>query len=153
MSVFYSIDWIYSYQQTKCLGIIFHLKLNKIYNVFTISHANNIYRASTKSRRSRNTIISIKSPAGDLITGNKEIGKEAQRYYTDLFESTNPGDMSSILDSVTRVVTPDMNALLTPEITDDEVKKSVFSIGSHHLDPMDSLRFFIKHIGILWDLR
>lgn len=29
MSVFYSIDWIYSYQQTKCLGIIFHLKLNK----------------------------------------------------------------------------------------------------------------------------
>ena len=50
----------------------------------------------------------------------------ADRYFQDLFTTTNPSNMDKVLNVVDRVVTPDMNHMLLQPYTPEEVRSALF---------------------------
>ena len=59
----------------------------------------------------------------------------AENYFKELFTSGNPTNLNLVLNSVDRVVTPDMNQTLLQLYTLDEVKQALF-----HMHPSKSPR-------------
>lgn len=48
------------------------------------------YHATTKNRRARNNITTIKNQQGEDLEGNLEISQEAITYFTDMFSTSGP---------------------------------------------------------------
>ena len=64
----------------------------------------------------------------------------AKKYFQDLFTTANPSNMDSVLNSVDRVITPNMNHMLLQPYTLNEV--SFRYTPQNHLDWMFCLLFF-----------
>ncbi|KAG7599472.1 Reverse transcriptase domain [Arabidopsis suecica] len=88
------------------------------------------FHATTKNRIARNRLTSIIDGHGSVIYGNKEISGEAIRYFSDLFSSNMPSQTSTALRNIKPMVTEEMNRELTRDITVEEVRSAVFSIGA-----------------------
>ena len=86
------------------------------------------YHATTKNRRARNNITTIKNQQGEDLEGNLEISQEAITYFTDMFSTSGPLRMENTLPSIHSVITPEMNDNLIKDITAEEVKESLFAI-------------------------
>ena len=74
----------------------------------------------------------------------------AESYFQNLFSSANPSNMESVLETVDRVVTPDMNTLLQP-YTLVEVKQALFQMHPSKLPGSDGMSpfFFQKYWHIV----
>ena len=54
------------------------------------------------------------------------IATVTEKYFQDLFTTTNPSNMDSVLNVVDRVVTLDMNHMLLQPYTHDEDRSALF---------------------------
>lgn len=88
------------------------------------------FHASTKNRIARNRLTSIQDLNGTRLYGNREIGNEGIRYFSELFSSNSQGDLTEVLRNIQPVVTAEMNNSLLTEITSEEIKAALFSIGA-----------------------
>ena len=52
----------------------------------------------------------------------------AERYFLDLFTTTNPSNMDTVLNLVDKVVTADMNHMLLQSYTFEEVRCALFQM-------------------------
>lgn len=88
------------------------------------------FHASTKNRIARNRLTTIQGQDGIDIHGNAAIAAEAERYFSTLFTSGGVTDLSKVLSNIQTVVTDQINADLTRDITTEEIRKALFSIGA-----------------------
>lgn len=103
-----------------------------------------------KANRVSNSLRFLVDENGSKQTLSREKGKIAVNFFEDLFTSSYPTSMDSVLDVFTKRVTEDMNQNLTKKVTEQEVYNAVFSINAESAQVlMVSLLFFSKHIG-LW---
>lgn len=109
-----------------------------------------LYHACTKNCRVQNIIISIQNNQGIHVQGNKMISLEAERYFGELFSTQNPSNVDMALSNIDRVVTDEMNAFITRPVSVDEVRRSVFSIGSHRAPGPDG--FTASFYRNYWDV-
>ena len=59
---------------------------------------------------------------------DEQISQVANQYFKELFTTTNPTNMGSVLDAVERRVTPNMNNALLQRYTPDEVRRALFQM-------------------------
>ncbi|KAG7559049.1 Reverse transcriptase zinc-binding domain [Arabidopsis thaliana x Arabidopsis arenosa] len=88
------------------------------------------FHAATKNRIARNRLTSIQGPDGVDIFGNKNIATEAQRYFSDLFTSSTPRNLTAALQHIKPVVSTEVNESLLQEITTYEIRQALFAIGA-----------------------
>jgi len=88
------------------------------------------FYAVTKNQIARNRLTSISDVNGTKFRGNRDIANEAVRYFGDLFSSGGQPDVSSALRYIQPVVTEETNMALLHEITEEEIKQALFSIGA-----------------------
>ena len=80
-------------------------------------------------------------------TSDEQIAQVAKSYFQELFSTTHPQNMESVLQSIQRKVTPQMNESLTRPYTTDEVRIAFFQMhpskspGSDCMSPF----FFQKY--------
>lgn len=67
---------------------------------------------------------------GTLHSQDETIGKIAEEYFLDLFTSSTTTPLSEFLPFVEQKVTPEMNQLLTREVTDSEIHGALMLIGA-----------------------
>ena len=74
----------------------------------------------------------------------------AETYFQNLFTMSNSTNLESVLDSVDKVVTPDMNHTPLQPYTQDEVKRALFSMHPSKSPEPDGISpfFFPKNTGI-----
>ena len=79
--------------------------------------------------------------AGNVYRGDDEIGEAAEGYFTNLFKSTrdNSRDNTSIFHGLQGKVTPQMNQELQRMVTEAEIQKAVFDIGSDRASRPDGI--------------
>ena len=66
----------------------------------------------------------------------------AERYFQDLFTTTNP-NMDSVLNAVDRVVTLDMNHMLLQPYTPEEVRSALFQMHPSKSPRLDGMSHFL----------
>ncbi|CAA7032485.1 unnamed protein product [Microthlaspi erraticum] len=72
--------------------------------------------------------------------------KVAVEYFSDLFSTTSPGDISEILEGIPSVVTETDNVVLTKTATEEEVRKALFLMNPEKAPGPDGMTalFFQK---------
>ncbi|KAF7828452.1 reverse transcriptase [Senna tora] len=105
------------------------------------------FHAITVQRRNRNRIVRMKDTDGNWVEEENQIRVCLDRYFTDLFSTVRNRDVSWVAGLVERRVNEDINAVLTRNITLDEVKKAVFDLGPQKAPGPDGLKgcFFQKY--------
>jgi len=88
------------------------------------------FHASTKNRIARNRLLSIQDSDGSDIYGNGNIAAKAEKYFGELFSSSNHRDLTAILQHIQLVVSPATNELLLTDITTKEIRSALFAIGA-----------------------
>ena len=71
------------------------------------------YRATQRKRR--NHIARIQNQVDDWCTEQNQISDIFLDYYNQLFTSSNPIEMAVEIDSIPKVVTEEMNGILTQD--------------------------------------
>ncbi|XP_075654939.1 uncharacterized protein LOC142625123 [Castanea sativa] len=79
-------------------------------------------------RRRKNHIPGLQDTDGGWYTLDEQIAHVAEQYFKELFTTTNPTDMGSVLYVMDRCVTPHMNNALLQRYTPDEVKWALFQM-------------------------
>jgi len=87
------------------------------------------FHASTKQRRARNRIIGILDQNRVWVDNEEGIEKVAVSYFDNFFSSSVSRDPTNVLKDVHVAVTPRMNEALTKEVTEEEVKRALFSLN------------------------
>ena len=78
-------------------------------------------------------------------TTEESIANTAESYFHQLFTSTNPANVDTVLDSVDNLVTPTMNATLLQRYTPEEVKIALFQMHPSKAPGLDGMsRFFFQ---------
>ena len=108
------------------------------------------FQASVKANRIKNCLSFLVDENGIEHTLNKEKGKIAEQFFEDLFTSSYPANMDSVLEGFQTKVTQDMNHDLTQKITEQEIYNAVFSINAESSPGPDGFTatFFQTH----WNL-
>ncbi|XP_071916268.1 uncharacterized protein [Coffea arabica] len=88
----------------------------------------NYFHASVVERRRRNNISSLKKGDGTWCESEHEIENEINGYFQDLFTSSNPQQIESILYDVPLVITDQMNEMLVRPVSEMKIRKAVFSL-------------------------
>jgi len=108
------------------------------------------FHACTKNRFSVNIITSIKDDAGTIFIGDRDIGRHAQNFFTNIYESN--GRLVSTIDfaGFKSTVTKAMNDDLTKEFSDCEIFNAISQIGDDKAPGPDGLtaRFYKSY----WDI-
>ena len=76
-------------------------------------------------RYQRNRILGIQNSVGTWVTHPVAVAKAFNDFYQDLFASSNPNIGASVLDHMEKVVTNDMNAILSQEFMEWEVEATI----------------------------
>jgi hypothetical protein len=71
------------------------------------------FHSRASHRRRRNSILSVRSDAGELVTNPDLIGTQFTAYYQDLFIAAPLEDVAVVLDGIQPCVTREMNQALT----------------------------------------
>lgn len=79
-------------------------------------------------RCQKNHIASVFNGDGVWCDNEDDISQIAEHYFQNLFTSTQPSNMSNVLDSMDSLVTLDMNHQLLLAYTPEEVKKVLFQM-------------------------
>lgn len=86
--------------------------------------------ASTKKRRTRNRITGLFKKDGICEKTEDSLESMATNYFQMLFASSLSWDPSEVIQEVHPVITEKMNRILTLDISEEEVKKALFSMHS-----------------------
>uniref|UniRef100_A0A2N9I4S0 Reverse transcriptase zinc-binding domain-containing protein n=1 Tax=Fagus sylvatica TaxID=28930 RepID=A0A2N9I4S0_FAGSY len=81
------------------------------------------FHAYANQRRRTNEIIMLRDEQGEQITGDEGIEQVSTGYFRNLFTTSNPSSIDSVVNSVNQVVSPDMNEILLCPYTEEEVKR------------------------------
>ena len=84
------------------------------------------FHQRASQRRRKNHIVGFYDEDGVWRQSNEGIAIVVERYFLDLFTTTNPSNMDTVLNSVDKVVTPDMNHMLLQPYTFEEVRCALF---------------------------
>ena len=79
------------------------------------------FHSKASQRYRRNKIEGIRDNNGNLCVDNEGISALLVSYYQQLFTSSNPNGIETVLEVVPHVVTEEMNTDLTREFTKAEV--------------------------------
>ena len=101
--------------------------------------------------RAMNKVMSISSEDGERIVGEKNVHKEAIRYFHQFLGSTQ--QYNSYLGRLNQVIDKKLNgeqkSKLTVEVTNDEIIKALFSISNKKAPSPDGYSAnFLRRIGI-----
>ncbi|KAG7588745.1 Reverse transcriptase domain [Arabidopsis suecica] len=109
------------------------------------------FHASVKSNRVKNSLSFLLDQNGVEHTLNREKGQIASLFFNDLFKSSSPSLLSSMLDGFQSRVSDAMNQQLTKEVTEEEIYKAVFSINSESAPGPDGFTalFFQKYWSVV----
>ncbi|XP_020970175.1 uncharacterized protein LOC110268393 [Arachis ipaensis] len=109
------------------------------------------FHATTIQRRGRNRIEKLRNEAGSWIEDRKEIMKHIEERFDALFTSSNNTNCESVIRNIPVRVTESMNRELISEVTEEEIRKAVFSMGSLKAPGPDGLNglFYQKHWEII----
>jgi len=88
------------------------------------------FQATVKANRVSNSLRFLVDENGNEQTVNREKGKIAVTFFEDLFSSSYPSSMDSVLEGFNKRVTEDMNQDLTKKVNEQEIYKAVFSINA-----------------------
>ena len=105
------------------------------------------FQASVKANRVKNSLSFLVDENGFEQTLNREKGKIAKQFFENLFTSSYPANMDSVLEGFPNRVTQDMNYVLTQEVTEQEIYNVVFSINAESASGPDGFTaaFFETH--------
>jgi len=87
------------------------------------------FHALTKQRRAKNKILDILDNNEVWVDNEEEIEKVVVNYFKNLFSSSNMVDPSLVLRDISPSVSPTMNEFLVKEVTEEEVKRALFSLN------------------------
>lgn len=102
------------------------------------------FHACTKTRFSHNQITSISDNDGTIFRGDKEIGRHAQEFFTNIYTTTgiavSPMDFADFKPSVSTSV----NVALTKDFGEEEIYEAICLIGDDKAPGPDGLtaRFY-----------
>lgn len=84
-----------------------------------------------KTRVARNRIMAIENEQGMVQRGDDAIGQATEEYFQKLFTTTRDDafNYNDVFNNFSARVTEEMNEDLTKPVTEEEVRKAVFSIG------------------------
>ncbi|CAN1315043.1 Transposon TX1 uncharacterized 149 kDa protein [Linum perenne] len=109
------------------------------------------FHRSVSATRKRNHIGDLRDSEGNLLESEKDKGLLAANYFHQLFSSEHDGSQESVFElGIPSVVTTDMNRSLLADVTGDEIRRTVFSIGSMQAPGPDGFTglFFQRY----WDI-
>ena len=86
------------------------------------------FHAMVEGRRRRNTISVLQKSGGDWCKSGKDIEEEIEGYFRGLFTSSNPQLFDTVLEGIPQVITRQMNQRLVRPVSEEEVRKAVFSL-------------------------
>lgn len=84
------------------------------------------FHQRASQRRRKNHIGGVHDNDRVWWQSDEGIAIVAERYFQELFTTTNPSNMDSVLNAVDRMVTPDMNHMLLQPYTPEEVRSALF---------------------------
>ncbi|XP_059067688.1 uncharacterized protein LOC131858466 [Cryptomeria japonica] len=109
------------------------------------------YHTSVKARKTQNKIFSIKNRDGVFVSDMNLINLEAVRHFSDIFNGEiNPGgDLRQILEVIPSRVKEELNKMLMDLVSLEEVKKTIFGLGSDKSPGSDGFPalFLSKKLG------
>jgi len=100
------------------------------------------FHASVKADRVKNSLSFLVDENGCEQTCSREKGRIAEKFFDDLFTSSYPANMSSILEGFQERVTANMNQDLTKGVTEQEIYDVVFSINAESAPGPDGFTAF-----------
>ncbi|XP_071921851.1 uncharacterized protein [Coffea arabica] len=104
------------------------------------------FHACVKGRRRRNRMLNIQRDDGSWTKSEEELGKEVAEYYRVLFASSGCEGLGEILNGIPTTITTEMNARLTQEVEEKEIKSALFSMNPNKAPGQDGMNplFFQK---------
>ncbi|XP_071680193.1 uncharacterized protein [Lolium perenne] len=87
------------------------------------------FHAKATARKRSNRIKSLRREDGSRCDDQEEIKRMVQQFYGELFTSEPTVSMDAVLDSIPSKVSTEMNADLTKEYTNEEIKSALFQMG------------------------
>lgn len=101
-------------------------------------------------RRRKNQIKSLQLPDGRVSENKDELEEATTQFYENLYRTEGVQNMASVIDTVPRRVTDDMNSMLNAEYTQEEIKQALFQMFPLKAPGLDGFpaHFFQRH----WDV-
>lgn len=87
------------------------------------------FHAKSSQRRRRNHIQNIKDMNGNWVEEKEDIAEVATNYFNSLFTARVCSQVDECLDTVMPKVTPNMQQILSSELTVEEIKTTLFQMG------------------------
>ncbi|KAL9665225.1 hypothetical protein QQ045_020638 [Rhodiola kirilowii] len=111
------------------------------------------FHARGCQRRKKNWIAKLQDSQGGIHEDQRQILEIVTSYFSNIFRSSSGGSGAGLdaqLASISPVISKDMNSALLKDISEEEVKMAVFSLGSLKAPGVDGFPaiFYQKH----WDL-
>ncbi|CAN1279753.1 Uncharacterized mitochondrial protein AtMg00310 [Linum perenne] len=112
------------------------------------------FHKTVSATRKRNLIGDLRNSDGSVAISEHEKGRLAVSYFKGLFSSEHDGTQESVSDlGISAVITPQMNMDLMVEVSDEDIRLSVFSIGPTQAPGPDGFTglFFQRYWHIIAD--
>ncbi|KAL9686603.1 hypothetical protein QQ045_030996 [Rhodiola kirilowii] len=90
------------------------------------------FHAKASQRHKNNWIAKLRDRSGVIQEGQGEIMKIVSGYFGDIFRSSlvaNEEDLAAQLNCIHPVISEGMNSWLLQDVSEDEIRKDVFSLG------------------------
>ncbi|KAL4352119.1 hypothetical protein GQ457_06G008250 [Hibiscus cannabinus] len=88
------------------------------------------FHATTIQRNRKNAIVKIKSVDGSWLEDEGEICREFENHFKKLYTKEEDIDIGILQDLIPQLITTDINSVLCREVTEEEIKKAVFDMGT-----------------------
>ena len=88
-------------------------------------HNTRFFHCHATQRKRRNCITSIRNQADEMCSDKDQIAATFVEFYQHLFTSSNPKMTQANLDSIPKIVTREMNEILTSEYQEWEVEAAL----------------------------
>jgi hypothetical protein len=108
------------------------------------------FHLRVSKRKKRNHISRLKRPDGSFTEDGQEMSSMTREFYKNLYSTEGTTGMEEVLNTITILVTRDMNEKLVAPFTESEVKMVLFQMYPPKAPCPDGYpaHFFPKH----WDL-
>lgn len=108
------------------------------------------FHAFANQRKRNNEITMLCDNQGVVITGDAGLEQVSTEYFQNIFSSSNPNRIDTVVESIEQVVSPDMNDILLSPYSEDEVR--ILCSRCTHLSllaQMECHQRFSRNFGML----